>query len=114
MIIPDLQKLGFEMLVFDHAKLNLRVSENHRKEIFRDLVGIKPPILLAIGGNDVTALTAYENFKTYRRCINHFSEIYKQDDIFLMEPNRMMFSRPSSPDRRFGESRIPRVTWISC
>ena len=91
-IMPDLGKLGFKMLVFDHAKLNLHIPEKQRMEILNLLLGIKPPIFMAIGGDDVAALTAYEDFETYRRCMNSFSEIYKQDDIFVGEPKRLMFS----------------------
>ena len=80
------------MMVFDHAKLNLRINAEHRKEIMQDLIDIKPPIMLAIGGKDVIALTAYEDFDTYRRCVNSFSEVYKQDDIFQKEPKRLFFS----------------------
>ena len=91
-IMPDLGKLGFKMLVFDHAKLNLHLPEKQRTEILNLLAGIKPPIFMAIGGDDVAAITAYEDFETYRRCMNSFSEIYKHDDIFVGEPKRMMFS----------------------
>jgi len=91
-VMPDLGKLGFRMLVFDHAKLNLHLPEKQRMEILNLLAGIKPPIFMAIGGDDVAALTAYEDFETYRRCMNSFSEIYKHDDIFVGEPRRLMFS----------------------
>lgn len=91
-VVPDLGKLGFKMLVLDHAKLNLRIRDAQRREILKTLLDIKPPILLAIGGDDVVALTAYEDFEDYRRCMNRFSDVYKQDDIFVREPRRMMFS----------------------
>ncbi|MFO7618619.1 MAG: hypothetical protein R6W91_03055 [Thermoplasmata archaeon] len=92
--VPNLQKLGFRMLAFDHAKLNLRITEKERNEVLDALINIKPPILLAIAGDDVVALTAYEDFNVYRRSINSFSEVYKQDDIFIGEPKRMLFSLP--------------------
>ncbi len=92
--VPDLQKLDFRMLVLDHAKLNLRIPDTQRRQILEELVNIKPPILLASAGDDVVALTAYEDFGVYRRCINSFSEVYKQDDIFVKEPKRMLFSLP--------------------
>jgi predicted transcriptional regulator len=91
-VVPNLSKLGFNMLVFDHAKLNLHIPEKQRIDILNLLAGIKPPIFMAIGGDDVAALTAYEDFETYRRCMNSFSEIYKHDDIFVGEPKRLMFS----------------------
>jgi hypothetical protein len=103
--IPDLQKLDFRMLVLDHAKLNLRIDERQRREILDELINIKPPILLAISGDDVIALTAYEDFGIYRRSINSFSEVYKQDDIFIKEPKRMLFSIPEMEmlkDQRYG------------
>lgn len=91
-IVPDLEKLGYKMLVFDHAKLNLRIQEKQRWEIMDHLQAIKPPIFLAVGGDDVAALTPYEDFETYRRCINGFSEVYKHDDIYVREPKRLQFS----------------------
>ncbi|MBA3046208.1 MAG: hypothetical protein KKH41_07025 [Candidatus Thermoplasmatota archaeon] len=91
-LIPNLKKLGFKMLVFDHAKLNLHIPEKQRNEIMDVLAGIKPPVFMAVGGDDVAALTAYEDFETYRRCMNSFSEVYKQDDVFVKEPKRLMFS----------------------
>jgi len=103
--IPNLQKLDFRMLVLDHAKLNLRIDRHQRKEILDELVNVKPPILLAISGDDVIALTAYEDFGIYRRSINSFSEVYKQDDIFIKEPKRMLFSIPEMEmlkDHKYG------------
>lgn len=92
--VPDLLRLDFRMLVLDHAKLNLRIPERDRREILDALVAIKPPVMLAISGDDVVALTAYEDFGVYRRCVNSFSEVYKKDDIFVKEPRRMLFSLP--------------------
>lgn len=91
-MIPDLEKLGFKMLVFDHAKLNLKIEADRRKRILDSLIGIKPPIMFLVGSSDVVALTAYEDFETYRRSINCFSEIYKHENIFVKEPRRLMFS----------------------
>lgn len=91
-IIPDLEKLGFKMLVFDHAKLNLKMEEDRIDRILDSLIGIKPPIMLLLGNSDIVALTAYEDFDTYRRSINCFSEIYKHENIFVKEPRRLMFS----------------------
>ena len=91
-IVPDLEKLGFKMLVFDHAKLNLIIDEERRNRILDSLIGIKPPIMFLVGSSDVVALTAYEDFETYRRSINCFSEIYKHENIFVKEPRRLMFS----------------------
>ena len=48
--------------------------------------------MFLIGSSDVVALTAYEDFETYRRSINCFSEIYKHENIFVKEPRRLMFS----------------------
>ena len=91
-IIPDLEKLGFKMLVFDHARLNMKLDQARQDRILESLIGIKPPIMLLIGHSDVVALTAYEDFETYRRSINCFSEIYKHENIFIKEPRRLMFS----------------------
>ncbi|MEW5936553.1 MAG: hypothetical protein AB1665_01875 [Candidatus Thermoplasmatota archaeon] len=91
-VVPNLAMLGFKMLVFDHAKLNLRILARQRWKILDELMRVKPPIFFAVGGDDVVALTAYEDFETYRRCINSFSEIYKEEDIFVREPKRLMFS----------------------
>ena len=91
-IIPDLEKLGFKMLVFDHARLNMKLDQDRQDRILESLIGIKPPIIFLIGHSDVVALTAYEDFETYRRSINCFSEIYKHENIFVKEPRRLMFS----------------------
>ena len=64
----------------------------HVGKILETLIGVKPPIMFLVGSSDVVALTAYEDFDTYRRSINRFSEIYKHDNIFVKEPSRLMFS----------------------
>ncbi len=91
-IIPNLEKLGFKMMVFDHAKMNLNVKGDQRNIILQSLMGIKPPITFIVGSSDVVALTVYEDFATYRRSINRFAEVYKYEKIFLKEPKRLLFS----------------------
>ena len=91
-IIPNLEKLGFKMLVFDHAKLNLKVKGDQRNIILHSLMGIKPPITFIAGSSDVVVLTVYEDFATYRRSINRFAEVYKYEKIFIKEPKRLLFS----------------------
>ena len=91
-IIPNLEKLGFKMMVFDHAKLNLKVKGDQRNIILHSLMSIKPPITFIVGSSDVIALTVYEDFATYRRSINRFAEVYKYEKIFVKEPKRLLFS----------------------
>lgn len=91
-VIPNLEKLGFKMLVFDHAKLNLKVKGDQRNIILHSLMGIQPPITFIVGSSDVVALTVYEDFATYRRSINRFAEVYKYEKIFVKEPKRLLFS----------------------
>ena len=90
--VPNLEKLGFKMMVFDHAKLNLKVKGDQRNIILQAIMGIKPPITFIVGSSDVVALTVYEDFATYRRSINRFAEVYKYEKIFVKEPKRLLFS----------------------
>ncbi len=91
-IIPNLSKLGFKMMVFDHAKINLKVQGDQRAIILQALMGIQPPISFIVGSSDVVAMTVYEDFNTYRRSINRFAEVYKYENIFVKEPKRLLFS----------------------
>lgn len=93
--IPDIKALGFEMLVFAHAKFNLRAGPEERSEMLREVLEIKPPILLLNGKTEAVSIDVYRDFESFRGTVNRLSMIYREHPIFVREPMRIMFSVPN-------------------
>jgi len=92
--IPDLLKLGFQIMAFTHARFNLRLARKKRAEGFEALMLIHPPFFVVKDAVDVMALEAYKDFEDFRRHVGQFSSVYEKEDIYVKEPVRLLFSIP--------------------
>ncbi|MFQ5884226.1 MAG: hypothetical protein ACE5IO_03910 [Thermoplasmata archaeon] len=91
-IIPNLEKLGFELLAFTHGRFNPSLTEGLKHYVPRLSETIGPNIFLASTRDELIALSAFRNFTEYRKSMNGFAEVYKEKELFSSPPERLLFS----------------------
>lgn len=92
MNIPDLRRIGFQLLVVTHGVFRPTLS-NGLKRYLPDLIStLGPVVFFAMTTNNVVFVNAFSSFEKYKESLNAFAEMYKERDIFLQEPNRILFS----------------------
>lgn len=91
-VIPNLEKLGFELLTLTHGRFNPSLTEGLKHYIPKLSETIGPSILLATTRDELVALNAFRNFTQYRKAMNAFAEAYKEKEIFSSPPRRLLFS----------------------
>jgi DNA-binding Lrp family transcriptional regulator len=91
-VIPDLGKVGFELLTLTHGKFNPELTEGlkHYLPKLTEIMG--PTIFLSITRDEMVMMSAFRNFTDYKRSMNHFAETYKERDLFSSPANSILFS----------------------
>lgn len=90
--VPDLLKLGYEILVLGHNHHNpLTPLEKRKKGI--ELVKSETPLIFLISTNlESFAISAVKNFVEFQKLKNKVMSFYKQEKFFITEPSIYMFS----------------------
>lgn len=86
--IPDLSKLGFDILALTHIKFD--TSKTTDKRTFKKTMDSVPQVLLAMNNSEGIALTAYRNFAEYQEARANFIRDMKKEEF--AEPKTMLFS----------------------
>jgi hypothetical protein len=89
--IPDLNKLGFELLVFMHMRFkphaSLKVMEKGVEVIMEQNVNI-----LHIAGNlEATLFSVFKNYTDFQRTYDLIISFYKENDFLLANPEIRIF-----------------------
>lgn len=92
--IPDLLKLGFELMVFGHAKFNLRIPPKERTDVIDSLLDIQPSIFVVKNHVECATIDVYKDFEDFRRTVGRFNTIYQERGLFTDQPDRLLFSIP--------------------
>lgn len=84
--IPDLEKLGFELVVFRHSFFNPRSPVSRRvRTILRS--SMSPHRVLLISGNiETTVLSVYRNYTEFQHEHTEYMSTYKKMDFLAKEP----------------------------
>jgi DNA-binding MarR family transcriptional regulator len=92
--IPDLLKLGFEIMVFSHARFNLNIPKAKREEAIQSVLTMHPSFFVIKNSVEAISIEAYTDFEEFKRNVGKFSSIYEKHNIFQKEPTRLLFSIP--------------------
>ncbi len=90
--IPNLEYLGFEVLLVTHGWFNHTLSEGLKSYVPELVRTIGPPIFAAYGKNELLFINAFEDFARYKAAYAHFTEAYTINEIFARPPDRAIFS----------------------
>jgi predicted transcriptional regulator len=91
-VIPDLGKVGFELLTLTHGKFNPELTEGLKYYLPKLTEIMGPTIFLSITRDEMVMMSAFRNFTDYKRSMNEFAETYKEKDLFSSPANSILFS----------------------
>jgi predicted transcriptional regulator len=93
--IPDLNKIGFEIFAYSHARFNPRSARSTREKGI-ELIKKEPSFVLFVSSNLESAqLAVAKNFEEYQRVRSEVIRFYRQHDFLLHEPEMLLFSIPT-------------------
>lgn len=90
--IPNLKKLGFELLVLMHGHFNRNLSRGLKYYVPELLDSIGPVIFAALGKDDIVTISVFDTFTRYREANNLFMSKYNEHELFASPPERILFS----------------------
>ena len=89
--IPNLDKLGSELMVFYHAKFNPKFTLKDRKEGIELLTKISTPVFQISGDIESCGLFAFKNYTEYTDLYNKILSYYKEKQFVNVNPFLLFF-----------------------
>lgn len=87
MRIPDMKKLGFEVMLFVHVSINPKFTMGERKEGIRHVLTSYPGIVFLLASNlETVVLGVAKTFTELKKSYNMFLSQYKKSDFLSKEP----------------------------
>ena len=85
--IPNLQKLGCELMLFMHGKLNPQINkETRRKFLCEELC----PATYIEGSRDAVIMAPFKDYTEYKTVFDAYSQKQKDNILFLADPERLL------------------------
>lgn len=89
--IPDVKKLGYEIMLFVHYSSNPRYTMEDRKGGIKHVLDTYPGITLMVAGNLETVVMGFEKtFTDLKRDYSQFLSLYKKSNYLTKEPVTMV------------------------
>jgi DNA-binding MarR family transcriptional regulator len=103
--IPNLKKLGFEIISFAHLVFHPDSDFNERAETLNEIILRTPiPVIFHILKDDeATFITAHRNYEEFNTIRSLVYNIYKQKDFLQEEPTIILFSNANLNPIKFFE-----------
>ncbi|MBN2014189.1 MAG: hypothetical protein JW778_03325 [Candidatus Altiarchaeota archaeon] len=90
--VPDVGKLGFELLAFTHMHMNPKMPIEKRSEGI-ELMMESPANILKVSGNlESIMLSVFKDYTEYLNTYDKLFSYYKENDFLLEEPTVKIFS----------------------
>lgn len=90
--IPNIKKLGFELLLFMHGRFNSTLTRGLRYYV-PELLNLAGPVVFAVqGADEIVTLSVFDTFTHYRAANNAFLMKYNEHELFAAPPTRILFS----------------------
>ncbi len=102
-IVPDIQKLGFQGLVFIHAQVKASAWTDKLPELLDQELRNHPLIFSAVHGNDIILLGAFKTFSDARIISAQLKRLSLEKDIFVEPPREFLFSIPDMVKFKYHE-----------
>lgn len=93
-VVPDLQKLGYKILVFTYRKFNPRISMDQRKDASEMVRKLLSPHFYVSKNLDGFIISAHTSFEEYNRANDELMSHYMRQEYILDEPISYHISIP--------------------
>jgi len=85
-IVPDLEKLGYELLVLYHTRFNPQKPIPERMDTLEYVLNEGSHILVISGNTESVALTVHKSFTDLRRSYDQLVSMYREKDSISSDP----------------------------
>jgi DNA-binding MarR family transcriptional regulator len=94
--IPNLEKLGFQILSLFHGRFKPGNTADTKKEMVEKMLIGTPHILAIVEDVDCVVLSIYKNYSEFKSVNNRVSRFLSNMELFQEEPTVLQFSIPST------------------
>ncbi|MFH1788196.1 MAG: hypothetical protein ABH834_02300, partial [Candidatus Altiarchaeota archaeon] len=89
--IPDLEKLGFEMIVFNHITLNPQLRIKDRKPNIERALNDGNHIMIIAGDMESSSLLAFRSYTEFQDIFKHLTEFGRKRGYLKQDPTPILF-----------------------
>ncbi len=89
--VPDINKLGLELLVFMHIRFKTHASLEVRKTEIWEILKQGSHIIYIAGNLESVIISAFRNYTDFQRTYDHIISFYKENDFVFSEPTVKIF-----------------------
>jgi DNA-binding MarR family transcriptional regulator len=93
--IPDLKKLGFQILAISHAKFNPRAPLSVREKGIEMVVNEDSFFFVVSGNRESVQFAVAKDFGEYQGVRDEIIRFYREHDFLAKDPNILLFSIPA-------------------
>jgi len=109
-VIPDMSKLGFQIVVMTHMKFNVHVPREELSRLF-DMMRSEPCLIFCAHGTDeCVVICIFNNYLEYKKRREEYTILFEKTDFFLEEPKEIILSLQDLRFRKFEFSSILKKT----
>ncbi len=90
--IPDVGKLGFELLTFTHLHINPKTPITHRTKGIEMLLNSPPHIMKVSGNLESIILSVFKDYTDYLNTHSRVFDFYRENNFLLEDPIVKIFS----------------------
>jgi hypothetical protein len=94
-VIPDVKKIGFNILAFTHSKFKPQMSIKNKEECLKITLNTTPTIFYISRKLESMSMTVFENFKDYQSTHDLINKCRTEKDFLKGEPLTILLSVPT-------------------
>jgi hypothetical protein len=92
--IPDIKKLGMNILAFTHSKFNSKVSQTKRDEYLKYTIRSYPTIFHISRNIESMSIAIFKNFREYQESQDELNKYRIENEFLKTEPKTLLLSIP--------------------
>jgi hypothetical protein len=89
--VPDINKLGLELLVFMHIRAKPHASLDVRKDGILEELKQGSQIIYLAGNLESVIISSFRNYTDFQRTYDHIVSFYREHDFLFLEPTIKIF-----------------------
>jgi len=93
-VVPNLDKLGYKMLVFNYRKFNPKISLENRSDAIEKVRDLLAPHFYVSKNLDGFMVSAHKDFESYNSAYDELMKYYMRNEYILEEPVTYQISIP--------------------
>jgi hypothetical protein len=92
--IPDIKKLGMNIMAFTHSKFNPKVNLSKREEYLKYTIKTYPTIFHISRNIESMSIAIFKNFREYQESQDELNKYRMENEFLKSEPETLLLSIP--------------------